>query len=111
MRVLAAFALLTVGCTGASPPSASQAQARVCTICPGSLTVVRASAIDPTSRAIAPALDAADVARRLGRPELEAAVEEKIVTAQAQVQSAVSDDQARTIVDALAADLDRLAVR
>lgn len=113
-QMLAAFTLLTVACSNASPPPAPASQAstvvaaRSCVLC-GGYQVQRASAIDPLSRTIVPTLDAADIAQRLGRPDLQELIEEKIVTAQARVQSALSDEQANTIVTALLVDLDRLA--
>ncbi|HZS36525.1 MAG TPA: hypothetical protein VFF06_06855 [Polyangia bacterium] len=112
----AAFASLALGCSNGSPPSpetraSTVTAARSCVLCAGAYQAQRASAIDPLSRQIVPALDAADLAQRLGRPDLQDTIEEKIVTAQARVQSATSDDQAAAIVAALIADLDRLAVR
>src|SRR5690349_9843494 len=102
MRVLAAFALLAVACSNAPPPpstnqSSTVTAARACTLCAGTYQAQRASAVDPASRTIVPALDAVEVAQRLGRPDLESVIEEKIVTAQARVTSAVSDEQANTI--------------
>ncbi len=119
MRVLAAFALLAIGCTGSSPPSTNSSPpltersvARACVLCPGAYTVKQFPAIDPAAspaRGIVPELDAVEIARKLGHPELEPAIEEKIAVAEAQVRSAVSDAQAAAFVDALLADLDRLA--
>ncbi len=119
MRVLAAFALLALGCTGSSsgpatssPPLAERGVTRACVQCPGSFTARQLEPADPASsprRGIVPELDAADLARKLGHPELEATIEEKIAAAEARVRSAVSDAQATAVVDALLADLDRLA--
>jgi hypothetical protein len=119
MRVLAAFALLAFGCTGSSPPSTTgspplteRAVTRACVFCPGTFTVRQLQTSDPAAsprRGIVPELDAAEIARKIGHPELEPVIEEKIAMAEAQVRSAVSDAQATAFVDALIADLDRLA--
>ena len=116
MRVLAAFALLAIGCSGSSPPAPSASTspsqinaARACVLCPGTVRIARLQPTDPASRTIVPELDAQAIAQRLGRLDLVNVIEEKIAAAEAQVRSVPSDAQAAAIVDTLIADLDRLA--
>jgi hypothetical protein len=105
MRVLVVVgALVLVACSSPPPPS-THAQQLACVVCPGIAQPIWQNDV----RVIAPELDPAEIARRIGRPDLEAVLEEKIVAAEARVASAPSDDQARVIVDSLLVDLNRIA--
>ncbi len=109
MRTILCLATLAfVGCSNA-PPSApavgSTERSLACVVCPGLAQPIWKDDL----RVIEPEIDPAEVARRLGRPELEPVLEQLVMTAQARVASAPDDDQARAIVDALLVDLNRVA--
>src|SRR5438128_1295276 len=108
-----AVALLLFGCSqGAPTPPAPAAQAAVhdCAACGKNLQIVNQPITTmKKNRLITPELDATELARRLGRPDLEPTIAELIVTVQTRILSAKTDLQASTALDDFIASLNQLA--
>ena len=113
MRLVLGCALVVAACSSSPPAPSAQSSPQQATAqkllnaCPACGPLMVRSL--PSGREIMPELDPAAVARQLGHPEWESMLEEKFVTAQARVQSAVSDQQANAIVAQLTSDLEALA--
>src|SRR5262245_57239433 len=68
MRVLVvAGALGLLACSNAAPPPSTHASQLACVVCPGMAQPIWQNDI----RVIAPEIDPAEIARRIGRPDLE----------------------------------------
>jgi hypothetical protein len=120
MRAAAAFALMLLACSQNAPPAPGtnptapalqlatpQAATQPCAACGTTYQIVKQSAAP--YRVIAPEPDAADLARRLSRPDLEPALDEMIAAVATKVATAPTDALASAALGAFVADLERLA--